>query len=154
MYKHFESKKAYDTAEANRKKRNSGKLNKLAQEREALLDEIKKGKAEHDEELRQQALEKISSGEISIYSATGLTEAEIAELTSGNQRALARRKLLPKAFAVVDGAMSSYDEKVALAGAKLAIDLCAQTPEELEALQRAQKVAVKRIERRVIDVTG
>lgn len=152
---HSEEMNFCQTSRQNRnRKRNKGKLEELRAKRKELQESIAAEAEAIKEANRQESIAKVVSGEISIYSATGLTEEEIEALASGNHRSIARRKLLPKAFAVVDSAMSSYDEKVALAGAKLAVEMSEPTAEELEEMQKSQKVKTKRIERRVIDVTG
>ena len=131
--------------------RKAGELKALAEERERLIEGIKEMQEEQrvadDKELQQ----RWAAGEVSTYSAVGMTEQDLLALCRGEQGRMARKHLLPKAFAVADRAMDHEDPRVALVGAKLAFDAAAPTKEELEELGKVGRVQTRVIERRVID---
>lgn len=133
------------------KQRKAGELRELAAGREKCMEEIRQMQSEKKAEMIAEARALVASGEASTYSATGLTEEEIISLCRGDVRGMARRKLLPKAFAVADLAMDHEDPRVALVGAKLAFDASAPTKEELEEMAKVGKVRTRVVERRVID---
>ena len=118
------------------KQRKAGELKALAEEREKCAQEIKKMQDEAKQQEVDEARAKVASGEVSTYSAVGLTEEEVLSLCRGDVRGVARKRLLPKAFAVADLAMDHEDPRVALVGAKLAFDAAAPTKEELDQLAR------------------
>jgi hypothetical protein len=131
-------------------KRKAPQLEALRAAREEKLKIIREEKKRMDEMMHEQALAEVASGRQSLYSATGLTAGEIVELAEGGSRRVSRRKLLPKAYAVIDSALGSGDEKVALVAAKLAVEMSEETAEEL-ASKQDKNAAVTVVIRRFSD---
>lgn len=150
QYHYARSKKDRDDMLDRHRKRKAPQLEALRAAREEKLKIIREEKKRMDDMMHEQALAEVASGRQSLYSATGLTAEEIVELAEGGSRRVSRRKLLPKAYAVIDSALGSGDEKVALVAAKLAVEMSGETAEEL-ASKQDKNAAVTVVIRRFSD---